>query len=83
MSDGGGGERLPVSVNVPGCHGSGDRTHNGAQDAGHAMQVVDAARVLDLQLLLQDGLKGEEEEEEEEEEVVTWMSQMLHLLFFF
>lgn len=48
---------LPVSVNLRGGCGGGDGSHDGAQNAGHAMKVMNAARVLNLQLLLQDRLK--------------------------
>lgn len=51
----------PSPVDVCGCHGSSDRPHDGAQDAGHAVQVVDSTGVLDLQFVLQDGLREEEE----------------------
>lgn len=47
----------PVSVNVSGGQGGRHGSDHGAHDAGHAVQVVDAARVLDLQLLLEEGLK--------------------------
>lgn len=52
--------RLPSSVNFPGCQGSSHRAHDRAQHAGHAVQVVNPAGVLDLQFLLQDGLNGGE-----------------------
>lgn len=57
---------LPSSINFFGCQGGSHRSNDRAQDAGHAVQVVNPAGVLDLQFLLQDGLNGEEEEEKEE-----------------
>ncbi len=52
---------LPISINISGCHGSCHRSNYGAQDAGHAVQVVNTTGVLDLQFALQEGLNEEEE----------------------
>lgn len=47
----------PLSINIFGCHGGSHGSDNGAQDPGHAVQVVHPTGVLDLQFLLQDGLR--------------------------
>lgn len=53
---------LPPPINLFGCHSSSHCSHNCAQDAGHAVQVVNPAGVLDLQLFLQDGLQRGKED---------------------
>lgn len=47
----------PLSINIFGCQGSSHGSDDGAQDTGHAVQVVHPTGVLDLQFLLQDGLR--------------------------
>lgn len=47
---------LPFSINIGGRQSSSDGSHNGSQDSGHAVQIVNPAGVLDFQLFLQDGL---------------------------
>lgn len=47
----------PLSINIFGCQGSSHGSDDGAQDTRHAVQVVYPTGVLDLQFLLQDGLR--------------------------
>lgn len=57
----GGVANSPIAIDFLGGHGSGDGSHEGAQNAGHAVQVVNATCVLNLQLVLQDWLRGGQE----------------------
>ena len=51
----------PATIDLGGRQGSGDGADDGAQDTGHAVEVVNATRVLNLQLLLQDWLRWGQE----------------------
>ena len=47
----------PAAIDLGGGGSIGDGADDGAQDPRHAVEVVNATRVLDLQLRLQDWLR--------------------------
>ena len=57
LISGGGVANSPAAIDLGGRGGSGDSADDGAQNPGHAVEVMNATRVLNLQLTLQEWLR--------------------------